>query len=122
MNKNKKYDIKWCKKENYKDCYTYDDCYTDRCCKFVFHCPFLCLPFFFAPAIITRSVDDLSDSYDDKCESVKHGSKVDCYYYEKSGCHGNYLKAKGNYDELPKKWKHEISSWYCEEEDSRDDH
>jgi len=32
-------------------------------------------------------------------------------------CKGDYLKAKGNYDELPKKWKDQISSWYCEEEE-----
>jgi len=32
VSKNNKYDIKWCKKEHYKNCYEYEDLYTDRCC------------------------------------------------------------------------------------------
>jgi len=51
---------------------------------------------------------------------VRHGSKVDCYYYEDYKCKGDYFSAKGNYEELPKKWKHEISSWKCYEEDNKD--
>ncbi|KAK5654275.1 hypothetical protein OQA88_7451 [Cercophora sp. LCS_1] len=90
--KDKKYEIQWCKKESYHDCTTYDDCYTKKCY-------------------------DHGDGYNNKAESVRHSKSVDCYYFDKKDCKGDYLHASGNYEELPKKWKDEISSWYCEDED-----
>lgn len=57
--------------------------------------------------------------------TTKDWHKLICVSLQKSSdkhCKGDYLKAKGNYDELPKKWKDQISSWYCEEEEDDNNH
>jgi len=38
--KDKKYDIHWCKKEDYYDCQKYEDCKPKKCCTFL-SSPFL---------------------------------------------------------------------------------
>ncbi|KAK3367910.1 hypothetical protein B0H63DRAFT_565766 [Podospora didyma] len=88
----KEYDIYWCKETHYEKCKKYNNADVKYCY-------------------------DLEGEYNNNCKSVKHEKDVTCYYYQKKSCDGDYLKASGDYKELPDHWKDKISSWYCKEDD-----
>ncbi|KAK1752900.1 hypothetical protein QBC47DRAFT_404260 [Echria macrotheca] len=91
--RDRKYNITFCKKEDYYDCYQPSDVYTGTCYQ-------------------------LDSDYNNRIESVKHGRKVNCYYYTKRNCKGDSLYGSGDFQSLPSNWKDQITSWYCEEDTS----